>query len=402
MKDHSMDTNIAVLIISSTLFMGIGLTMGYLLARSAFNSQLKTTQMLLDKEDKKKDAERAKIIETLKNNFNVLSREALKHSNESFLQLAEQRLKQQSESHSSALDARKGLIDQQLNSMTHKLSAVTSLVFEFEEKRAEKLGALGEQLQHLTQTSETLHRALVNNQARGQWGERIAEDVLHMLGFVENVNYTKQTVIEVDSGGKKSRPDFTFHMPNGIDLNMDVKFPLTSYIKYLESDGQTDKDAHCKKFLKDVRDRIKEIGGKGYIDALRTVDCALIFIPNEQIYRFIHEQDYEIIEEALNQKVILCSPLTLFIVLSVVRQAVSNFKLEKSSQDILKLLNDFKKQWNMYTKEMDSLGTNLSRAYEGYQELLGKRKNGMERQLSQIDKLTKSSGLEEELLQLEA
>ena len=53
--------------------------------------------------------------------------------------------------------------------------------------------------------------ALANPQARGQWGERMAEDVLRLAGFVENVNYRKQTQIEGGTG----RPDYTFHMPKG-------------------------------------------------------------------------------------------------------------------------------------------------------------------------------------------
>ena len=47
--------------------------------------------------------------------------------------------------------------------------------------------------------------------ARGQWGERMAEDVLRLAGFVENVNYVKQTQVEGGTG----RPDFTFPLPEG-------------------------------------------------------------------------------------------------------------------------------------------------------------------------------------------
>ena len=51
----------------------------------------------------------------------------------------------------------------------------------------------------------------VSPTARGQWGERMAEDVLRLAGFVENVNYVKQTQVEGGTG----RPDFTFPLPEG-------------------------------------------------------------------------------------------------------------------------------------------------------------------------------------------
>jgi hypothetical protein len=47
----------------------------------------------------------------------------------------------------------------------------------------------------------------------------------------------------------------------------------------------------------------------------------LVFIPNEQIYGFIHENDFNLTVESLQKKVVLCSPLTLFAILAVIRQA---------------------------------------------------------------------------------
>ena len=58
----------------------------------------------------------------------------------------------------------------------------------------------------------------------------MAEDVLRLAGFTEHVNYRKQTQV----GGGTGRPDYTFDLPKGHVLYMDVKFPLASYLRYLE------------------------------------------------------------------------------------------------------------------------------------------------------------------------
>src|SRR5262249_9793772 len=150
----------------------------------------------------------------------------------------------------------------------------------------------------LAQVTSGLREALASSKVRGQWGERMAEDVLKVAGFVEHVNYEKQKPIP----GAGTRPDFTFVLPNGRRLNMDVKFPLDNYVKYLEaSKNSTVEAAAClKDFLRDIRAKIREVISRDYIDPGQgTVDYVLLFIPNEQIYGFIHEQDRSILDEAI-------------------------------------------------------------------------------------------------------
>lgn len=353
-----------------------------------------TFLVMRQNEDKRRENEKL-LVETVKDKFGSLSMKVLSESNNQFLKLAQERLKSETVQHSAELDGKKQLIDQQLAGMKSELGKVTDLVKEFEEKRAEKLGALGSELSKLTQTSTLIQQALADNRSRGQWGERIAEDVLQLSGFVEGLNYVKQTSIEID-GGKKSRPDFTFNLPNGMCVNMDSKFPLDNYLNFLEVTAETDKEMYRKKFLSDIRSRVKEIGKRGYISADQsTVDCVLIFIPNEQIYRFIHEQDSSIIDEALQDKVIICSPITLYVVLAVIRQAVDNFKLEQSSKEILKLLIEFKKNWEPYVKKMSDVGNALNKAQEAFDDLTLRRTKALDKPILRIEALRTQNGIED-------
>src|SRR5713101_7440768 len=159
------------------------------------------------------------------------------------LKLAKDKLESEREINVHELDSKKGLIDQQLQSMTGELEKVSKLMRDLEKDRVEKFGQLANQLQAtnaqtaaLMQTTSTLREALANTKARGQWGERMAEDVLRLAGFVEEVNYLRQKGI----AGPGTRPDYTFLLPKGQRLHMDVKFPLDNYMKYLsaESDGE--------------------------------------------------------------------------------------------------------------------------------------------------------------------
>ena len=75
---------------------------------------------------------------------------------------------------------------------------------------------------------------LSSSQKRGQWGERIVEDILNVIGLIEGINYTKQGVVE--SG---ERPDFTFKLPKEKIIYMDVKFPLAHYERYIIGESVT-------------------------------------------------------------------------------------------------------------------------------------------------------------------
>jgi DNA recombination protein RmuC len=255
---------------------------------------------------------------------------------------------------------------------------------------SEQLKKAGEQTTRLTETTVTLREALSSTKARGQWGERMAEDVLRLAGFVENVNYVKQKAIEEG----RARPDFTFLLPNDLKLNMDVKFPLDNYMKFLEADSETDKSKFCKNFLRDVKSRAKEITNREYINPENnTVDYALLFIPNEQVYAFINEQDRSIIDEGLKNKVIFCSPVTLFAVLAVIRQAVENFALERTSNEILSLLGAVRKQWGAFVAKMEMMGKRISEAQKEYDSLVTTRKRMLEKPLNKIENLRKQRGL---------
>jgi DNA recombination protein RmuC len=288
------------------------------------------------------------------------------------------------------LDGKKGLIDQQLLSMTGELGKVSELVRELEHDRHHAFGALTNELkrQHeglnaLSEHTHQLREALASSRVRGQWGERMAEDVLQLAGFLEGVNYRKQSTL-----AGAGRPDYTFLLPNGLLMHMDVKFPLDNYVRHLEATNDLESARYRDQFLRDVRDRVKELTTRGYLDAAdETVDCLLLFIPNEQVYAFIQTHDRDAIDDAMRHKIVVCSPLTLYAVLAVVRQAVDNFRLERTSNEILGLLRDFSLQWEKYTGQLDRVQQRFDGVAKEYAALMTTRHRALQRPLDKIDSL---------------
>ena len=315
------------------------------------------------------------------------STEQLKESNQAYLVQLTEKADTQTKQHQKELEGKKQLIDQRLTEMDSKLGKVERLVQELQTDRKQQYGALGQQLQQLTSTTSSLQKALADNRARGQWGERMAEDLLNFMGLVEGVNYVKQATLD---GG--SRPDFTFMFANQKSLNMDAKFPLDNYLRYIEADNDAERESFSQRFLRDVNQRVVEIQRRDYI-AAGTLDCVLIFIPNEQVYRFIYESDQTIIDNALKQKVIMCSPLTLYVVLAVIRQAAQNFNIEQRSQEIIEVVEDIRNEWSKYTDQMDKLERRFKGMHDDFHSLTGTRTRQLDRKFVRIDGVIKSNDM---------
>ena len=294
-----------------------------------------------------------------------------------------------------ALESKKGLIDQSLESMNAKLEKVSVLVSELERVRAEKYGELSTQLieassatTKLRDSADQLRGILSNPMARGQWGERLAEDVLRSAGLVEGINYKKQ--FEMPSG---CRPDFTFMLPNGLILNMDVKFPLDNYLKSFECASDTEKKACTEQFKRDVQKSIKQVHERGYIDSVeKTVDYAILFVPNERVLSFLNECDATAIDGALRNKVVICSPFTLYAVLVVIRQAMDNFKFAQTTSEMLELHGAFHKEWAKFTVSFDDIKESIDGMQVAFETLMTTRRRKLDGVLNKIDALRGPAG----------
>jgi DNA recombination protein RmuC len=282
------------------------------------------------------------------------------------------------------------LADHQLASMSAQLEKVDGLMRALERDRRGAFGRLANELQRqheglnaLTENTRQLREALASSKARGQWGERMAEDVLRLAGMLEGVNYRKQASL-----AGAGRPDYTFLLPNDLVLHMDVKFPLDNYVRYLEAEGAVERTARREQFLRDVRARVKELSGREYLDARsETIDCLLLFIPNENVYAFVNEHDRQLLDDALRNKIVLCSPLTLYAVLAVIRQAVDNFRLERTTDEILALLGEFATQWEKYALQLDRVQQRFDGVAKEYATLMTTRHRALQRPLDKIESL---------------
>lgn len=349
---------------------------------ATLRNQVEATERRLA-EEKLRLQEMRKEIE---NAFKVMSEEALRNSREEFLKAAEEKFKNQSQFNADQLSQKEKLINQSLENMGTQLKDLLTRSTELKTE----LTASQQETHKLRDTTDGLRLLLASSQSRGQWGERMVEDILQYIGLQEHINYTKQSVVE--SG---ERPDYTFLLPKGRKINMDVKFPLTHYERYLHADLIDEQTTEKTAFLKDVKNHLKAISKREYIDpSAGTVDYVMMFIPNEAIYGFINKEDPEMVDYALSNRIMLCSPITLYAVLSLLHQATSNFMMEQKATEIMEQVKKFQQQWSKFTDQMDSVGKALDQAVARFQVLTTTRSRLLEKPVGRIGELQKAAAIE--------
>ena len=319
-----------------------------------------------------------KTEDELKNAFSSLSREALDSNQKSFFELARNQFENLTKSSGQQLDEKKKLIDSTIKEMKSHLENLAKQTTELKGQMQNSQQGIS----RLTDTTSKLRQILSSSQARGQWGERMVEDILNFIGLTEGINYKKQSQEGTD------RPDYTFYLPQSKHVNMDVKFPLSHYENFISAETEAEKNSEKKQFMMDVRNHVKTIAKRSYIDPKgETVDYVLMFIPNESIYTFLNQEDKGLIDFSLENKIILCSPITLYAVLSLIRQAVSSFAMEKQAGEMQKLIGLFAKQWQLFVDKMDTMGKSLGTVQKHFEDLVTTRSRQLEKPMEKIEEL---------------
>lgn len=333
------------------------------------------------------EVERSEAVQAAFSAAQVERNEMMQQALDTVLSVASSKLGDQMAIGKQVMDREHSLVADQVEGLQTELRRVGDLVTNLQTERAEQNGRLAAGLEQavavtnsLADTTQSLREALASPKARGQWGERMAEDVLKLAGFVEGINYSKQT--QVAGGGL---PDYSFNLPQGHMVHMDVKFPIDNYLRWLEVETELERAQHLKLFRRDVRQRVKELSDRAYIDPATTVDYLLLFIPNESVYGFLHEHDSGLIDASLAQKVVLCSPTSLFAVLAVIRQAADNFLVEKRSDEILASISGLRDQWQKFGDSVNKIGRGLTSAQKGFDDLVGPRTRQFEKQLDKLE-----------------
>ncbi len=281
-------------------------------------------------------------------------------------------------------------IEKLVDELRHEMQGRQRDLHVSEEKRSAQFAQLSESIKQqqeitkeLKENTAQLKNVLANNQTRGQWGERILDELLLSGGLVEGYHYAKQ----IPLGSESIKPDITLLLPNQRKVAVDAKFPYSAMQKMAEETTKEGKLAARKQFVVDVKEKVNQIVKRGYINPEQgTLDYAILFVPNEILFSYINQTAPEVIDYALEKHVMIVSPFTFLIVARTIMESYRNFMMENHLRDIVRHIGEFVEEWGRFENEFGKFDESLSKLRKNYDQIVTTRYKQMNMRLGRIEK----------------
>lgn len=333
---------------------------------------------------KKKDTSREDIETSMKN----LLPDLMKSVNEQVIQLADQKLGAEKNEIRADMEGKRQEIERLIKTIQDDLKESKNRLNDSEKERVDMFSSLKTSLDdykkitdQLAVSTESLKKVLSNNQLRGQFGEQVADELLKMAGFVRGVDYE----FNKEQSGSETRPDFSVFLPDGTRINVDAKFPYSNLQKSSEATEKTQKEEYLKLFERDVREKIKQVTTRDYINPEdRTVDFVILFIPNEMIFSYIYDQLNEVWKDAMVKKVILAGPFSFSALLRMIKQSYDNFKVQENIQKIVTYVKTLEKEYVKFSEEFTKVGDRIDSLTKQYDVVSTTRVNQMNKIMEKV------------------
>ena len=224
-------------------------------------------------------------------------------------------------------------------------------------------------MESLSKDVISLRNVMEGNQTRGQYGEYQLSMVLHNV-FGDTVGcYQEQYTIKKGRDDNDVRADAVVFMPEPNKMIcIDSKFPFPDYERVINSTDENEKEEFKKAFARAVKLHITTIKDK-YIIEGKTAPEALMFIPNDGVFAYIHQELQDVVEYAREKQVILTSPSTLPAILVTINMVRIEAERAKNVREISKQLGFLGKQFNQFSKEWETFSRQLDMASRSREKL---------------------------------
>ena len=341
-------------------------------ALSEKNTELNTTLELERKAQSEKletlEQARAQLSET----FGHLSSQALKHNSEEFLKLAQENLKQFQVKAQGDLSQKEQAIENLVKPIKEALEKTEKQIRTMEHERKEAYGSLTKHLETMTHTQQALQsetrnlvKALTRPEVRGQWGEMTLKRLAELAGMVEHCDFFEQEHTNTENGAM--RPDMIVRMPGGREIVVDVKTPLDAYLSAVEATDDAERDAHLVRHTKNVRKRIQELAGKAYWNQFKnSPEFVVLFIPGDQFLSAALDKDHDLLEDAMQKKVILATPTSFVALLRAVAYGWRQESLAENAEKIREVGEELYGRLGTFAEHLGKMGKSLNSSVQHF------------------------------------
>ena len=292
--------------------------------------------------------------------------------------VAEELVKRADESFRNREQLAQARLEAQLKPVADTLMKFQEQVAAVEKTRSEETGGLKAQIAQLLAASTAtqdearkLSAALRRGAGvQGRWGEQTLRNVLEAAGLQNRYDFEEQTSTDTDEG--RRRPDVTVRLPGGGLFVIDAKCSLTAFLELQEAQDEAVKDGCMTRHAQSVRGHMQGLSAKAYWDQFdASPDFVAMFVPGDSILAAALERSPELMSEAMDRKVVIVTPTTLF---ALCKAVVYGWRVEEQATNARKIADlgrELYKRLSVMGGHAASVGKALEAAVSRYNALVG-------------------------------
>lgn len=318
-----------------------------------------------------------RALEDMERRFASLSTEALQKNHQAFINLALENLGKFQRGAEASLQQREQSMENMVKPIRDALDKTERQAQLMEKIRHQAYGALSQQIKslaesqkHLQGETRNLVQALRRPEVRGQWGEITLKRLVELAGMVEHCDFYQQE--HTSNGNAAIRPDMIIRMPGNREIVIDVKTPLDAYLSAVEATDEKYRAVFLRRHMMNVRQRVKELSAKTYWGQFeKTPDFVILFIPGDQFLSAALDQDHNLLEYAMVQKVILSTPTSLVALLRAIAYGWRQELLTENAEKIRVLGEEMYQRLATFSEHLSKVGRSLDSSITHYNRAVG-------------------------------
>lgn len=276
------------------------------------------------------------------------------------------------------LEARAKL-EAQLKPVTETLAKVQEQVAAVEKTRAEETGGLKAQINALMQASAAtqdearkLSAALRRGAGvQGRWGEQTLRNVLEAAGLNNRFDFQEQFSVDTEEG--RRRPDVKVSLPGGGVFVIDAKCSLNAFMDAQEAIDDLAREGAYARHASSVKTHMQGLSAKTYWDQFQaegSPDFVAMFVPGDSFLVAALERLPDLMTEAMDRKVLIVTPTTLFALCKAVAYGWRVEDQAKGAAKIAELGRELYKRVSTMGAHTVALGKALDSAVGKYNQFV--------------------------------